>query len=526
MWPFRRKPAPAPPSLPARAHEWRRVPAIQRMVAPIPLTVGTDAFERSLASRQNPSRLGELGHAVAEDSPTGQVSGLTDIAPPATPGDQGVVAHRIGVSRQPALDHREGRGGQEAAVGVQRAALTTAPAPEPVRVLAPLVGTAGTPGASPAPGPPDASAAPGLSPAASPSPTPGASAMPGPSDTPHPSPDPPTWLAEPSFQTSQKGQRHDGSANQVVGEPATPAPPRRAGLGAPLSARPSAAVQRSATGRASADRPPSRPPSGPAPGRGLGPPDIAPEISAASGAGAREAAASVQRLADASAASRASRRPEVFVAAPAAPPPLPARPLLGAAPAVAAMSAVPVPASAAADATLPSVHARRATSGTPAEPSRPSLTTPGPRPEVQRAPATGAGPHAGKTAGPGARRIGDAATGTQPADLSGAAPAPSRALGASLASQFGGGIVFSPAPEQSVVQREGVLVPPETAEPATEPAPALATPTPTDATADPAATATGRTGPELDDLARRLYERIKTRLKAELRLDRERAGLP
>jgi hypothetical protein len=60
------------------------------------------------------------------------------------------------------------------------------------------------------------------------------------------------------------------------------------------------------------------------------------------------------------------------------------------------------------------------------------------------------------------------------------------------------------------------------APPAPPPAPvqtaAAAATTPTAATAAPA-------GADLDDLSRRLYERISVRLKAELRLDRERAGM-
>jgi hypothetical protein len=35
----------------------------------------------------------------------------------------------------------------------------------------------------------------------------------------------------------------------------------------------------------------------------------------------------------------------------------------------------------------------------------------------------------------------------------------------------------------------------------------------------------GATGPELDELASRLYDRIRFRLRSELHLDRERAGL-
>jgi hypothetical protein len=61
-------------------------------------------------------------------------------------------------------------------------------------------------------------------------------------------------------------------------------------------------------------------------------------------------------------------------------------------------------------------------------------------------------------------------------------------------------------------------------------APAVAPLTmPPETAAEPAAPAADRrpTAPpaDLDELARKLYDRIRTRLKAELRLDRERAGL-
>lgn len=66
------------------------------------------------------------------------------------------------------------------------------------------------------------------------------------------------------------------------------------------------------------------------------------------------------------------------------------------------------------------------------------------------------------------------------------------------------------------VQREAA---PTTAEaPAASPG-AGATP------AGGAAPGAGDKPAELDELAKKLYERIRTRLKAELRLDRERAGL-
>jgi hypothetical protein len=51
-----------------------------------------------------------------------------------------------------------------------------------------------------------------------------------------------------------------------------------------------------------------------------------------------------------------------------------------------------------------------------------------------------------------------------------------------------------------------------------------AEPAPTPAAGAPAA-ATGRSDRELDDLAHQLYDRLRSRLRLELLIDRERAGL-
>jgi hypothetical protein len=65
--------------------------------------------------------------------------------------------------------------------------------------------------------------------------------------------------------------------------------------------------------------------------------------------------------------------------------------------------------------------------------------------------------------------------------------------------------------------------PPPTGEAAT-PSSAAATPSAPAAAAGPAAAAAGG-APNLDELARRLYDPLAARIKAELRLDRERFGL-
>jgi hypothetical protein len=92
-----------------------------------------------------------------------------------------------------------------------------------------------------------------------------------------------------------------------------------------------------------------------------------------------------------------------------------------------------------------------------------------------------------------------------------------------------GALVFTPPSAPAgppPVQRAGSGPPPAEAGPPDAGAPG---PTAVEAAAAPAAppppgTATA-VAPDLDDLARRLYDRIRARLRAELRLDLERAGM-
>lgn len=91
-----------------------------------------------------------------------------------------------------------------------------------------------------------------------------------------------------------------------------------------------------------------------------------------------------------------------------------------------------------------------------------------------------------------------------------------------------GAIVFPGLAAHIAPMSETATAPPiqrQAASPTAE-APA-ASPEPAAATTPAAATppAAGGKPAELDELAKKLYERIRTRLKAELRLDRERAGL-
>jgi hypothetical protein len=94
-----------------------------------------------------------------------------------------------------------------------------------------------------------------------------------------------------------------------------------------------------------------------------------------------------------------------------------------------------------------------------------------------------------------------------------------------------GGLRFAPPSEPAqtggpALQREaGDTAPPADLGPASAAeAPAATAAAP--AAATPAAAPAHPAGPgDLDDLARRLYERIRARLRAELRLDMERAGM-
>jgi hypothetical protein len=83
----------------------------------------------------------------------------------------------------------------------------------------------------------------------------------------------------------------------------------------------------------------------------------------------------------------------------------------------------------------------------------------------------------------------------------------------------------TPAAEPPVTAQRAVDAEPVEPLPAEAPAPeAPGTATPTTASAATAAPAAGTAGQNLDELARRLYEPLSARLRAELWLDRERTG--
>ena len=98
-------------------------------------------------------------------------------------------------------------------------------------------------------------------------------------------------------------------------------------------------------------------------------------------------------------------------------------------------------------------------------------------------------------------------------DPVGASFGPARTGGASFASMFA-------APASAVVQREPDEAPPAASEAA---APESAATAPA-ATPPAGAAGAGPSATELEEMARRLYEPLSARLRAELWLDRERAG--
>ena len=82
MWPFRRKrDEPAPVSAPRPpAQQWRLVAPIQRVVGGEILTNPVERFSGSLATWQNPSFLGSLGHGVGAAEPSGTIGELAQPA--------------------------------------------------------------------------------------------------------------------------------------------------------------------------------------------------------------------------------------------------------------------------------------------------------------------------------------------------------------------------------------------------------------------------------------------------------------
>ncbi|RVX38998.1 hypothetical protein EDD27_1330 [Nonomuraea polychroma] len=75
-WPWSRRRSTAPPR---PAPEWPSLPPLQRVIGSHPLTIPPEAFAASLAAWQNPSRLAPLAHDLSPDAPSGL---LHDLAMP------------------------------------------------------------------------------------------------------------------------------------------------------------------------------------------------------------------------------------------------------------------------------------------------------------------------------------------------------------------------------------------------------------------------------------------------------------
>src|SRR5689334_7234442 len=80
MSPSRRTSPPPAPSAAASARaprrEWVGMPALQRVVGPIPAIAARDVFTAQLASWRDPSFLAPLGHLVGGDAPGGVIHDL------------------------------------------------------------------------------------------------------------------------------------------------------------------------------------------------------------------------------------------------------------------------------------------------------------------------------------------------------------------------------------------------------------------------------------------------------------------
>jgi hypothetical protein len=64
--------------------DWARVPILQPVLSEPSLLVDPRRFAAGLASWQDPTHLGPLGHAISPDAPAGTVHGVTHYAPPPT----------------------------------------------------------------------------------------------------------------------------------------------------------------------------------------------------------------------------------------------------------------------------------------------------------------------------------------------------------------------------------------------------------------------------------------------------------
>ncbi|WP_329590699.1 hypothetical protein OG195_21010 [Streptomyces sp. NBC_01362] len=548
----------APAAAPRERVDLAELPPIQRMLGGQDLVIDPSGFQGALATRQDTSLGTPLGHLVSPDAPTGLVHGITAPAPAEHPSPVQRSVERPG---EPPV--RTGYVPLSVPMSVQRAAASGAPAMTsagesavaglPVRQLVgeqPLV-----PPPAPEPEPVAESSGPSSLPSSSPAPPVQRSALP-------PSPDRPRrvpGLGAPMSAlppTAQRQAAHAApEAEGVAG--ATPVPevpggsapsgvpesaPDTSGATAPLlgdspllpaasepvPAAPAPAVQRSSAVSFPGPLAPPRTsdPVAPllaerpvalqaGPGGGVG----AVQRSAVDGAEA-EAAAGVPSAGTGAVPGPSSYAPPS--ASPSAPPD--SVPVRWTSDRAGVPSVTPA-------ASLPAALQRTATAPAPGEAARTSYPS---RPALQRQ-AVGGPPVPRSLPGSGSRSA--PATASAPSVTSTSfTTAGSAAVAAGVAQRMAdGSVVFgSPPPSYSapVVQRETESEeppppdPPQDAAPEPEPEPE---PGPTAEAhgapgASGAAPAHGGAPVVTDELVRALYAPLSRLFKADLRLERERAG--
>ncbi|GGV95755.1 hypothetical protein GCM10015535_63760 [Streptomyces gelaticus] len=558
----------APPAVPREKVDPAELPPIQRSLGAQDLVIDPSGFQGSLATRQDTSLGTPLGHLVSPDAPTGLVHGITAPADPVTAERPSPVQRTV--ERPGELPVRTGYVPLSVSMPVQRAVAGGAPAMTsagesavaelPVRRLVgeqPLVPASAPEPATPSSAPP---------PLPSPAPPVQRSGLPSASDRPRRAP----GLGAPMAAlppTAQRQAAHDGpetvgtgggvgeapgaaesseaavfsgssgvpefSASSGIPEP----PPDSGGPTAPLlgdspllpaapesgPAAPAPAVQRTpdVPVRAPLSPPPPTDPVAPL----LADRPVTLRAGPGSGAGA------VQR----SAADGAAAVPSAGtgpVSGPSAPPPLPSP--------SAPPDSVPVRwtsdregmPSVTPAASLPAALQRTATP--PAEGARTSAPS---LPALQRQ-AAGGPPVPRSLPGAGGRTALSAAHAPSASSAPSFTPAGSVAVAAGVAQRMAdGSVVFgSPPPSYSapVVQRETESEeppppdPPQEAAPEAEPRPEPEPGPTAEAHGAPgasgAASASGGAPVVTDELVRALYPPLSRLFKADLRLERERAG--
>ena len=227
MWPFTRKPPPAPGRgpepmpVPLMRDDWKFQPPLQRAIGEHPLTAPGDVFANNLATHQDPSVVSRtLGHHVSMDAPAGLVLA---IATPATRQDGPAMVSRPRVQRRASSasssDLQSSDDDQDTAV--------SQPVTVPLRELTVVSG------------PPEVQRLTTIAPGAAPVPIgPGRSVQSGPLEiqrsTPAASDDPLTGPAPSMINDSEPAV----PSRRTLGQS------RRLGLGAPLAQVPVTSIQR------------------------------------------------------------------------------------------------------------------------------------------------------------------------------------------------------------------------------------------------------------------------------------------